>query len=70
MRSSILATRVQKGILGTFFFDKNGDITPSPITILRVKAGGEGMSRATADFADGASVERIITPPAQLVRDE
>ena len=70
VRRNMLAARVQKGILGTFRFDKNGDITPSPITILRVQAGGEGMSRATADFADGANVDRIITPPAQLVRNE
>jgi len=70
VRRSLLAARVDKGILGTFRFDKNGDITPSPITILRVGAGGEGLSRATVDFADGASVDRIITPPAQLVRDE
>ncbi len=70
VRKNLLAARVENGILGTFGFDENGDVEPSSITILRVKTGGEGMSRAAADFADGAVVDRVLTPPARLVDGE
>jgi branched-chain amino acid transport system substrate-binding protein len=64
----LLATQVEDGILGNVRFDANGDVVPSPITILRVKRGGRGMSPSTTDWADGATVERVITPPPRLVR--
>ncbi len=67
--SRLLATRAQDGILGDLRFDQNGDIVPSPITIVRVKPGGEGMSRNATDFADGAIVQTVITPPTPLVRE-
>ncbi len=39
-RASVLrelqATRVRGGILGTFRFDRNGDITPAKLAVLRV----------------------------------
>jgi DNA-binding SARP family transcriptional activator/ABC-type branched-subunit amino acid transport system substrate-binding protein len=64
----LLATQVEDGILGDVRFDGNGDVVPSPITILRVKRGGQGMSPSTTDWADGAIVERVITPPPRLVQ--
>ena len=64
----LLATQAKDGILGDLSFDQNGDVIPSAITILQVKRGGEGMSRNATDFADGATVERVITPPTKLVR--
>jgi DNA-binding SARP family transcriptional activator/ABC-type branched-subunit amino acid transport system substrate-binding protein/streptogramin lyase len=64
----LLASRAKNGILGDIRFDQSGDVMPSAITILRVARGGEGMSRAATDFADGAVVERVITPPTHLVR--
>ena len=64
----LLATRARNGILGDIRFDQNGDVVPSAITILRVERGGEGMSRDATDLADGAVVERVITPPTHLVR--
>ncbi|MCY7302428.1 MAG: branched-chain amino acid ABC transporter substrate-binding protein, partial [Thermoleophilia bacterium] len=70
VRRNLLKARVENGILGSFGFDENGDVEPSSITILRVRAGGEGMSPGTPDFADGAIVDRVLTPPARLVRDD
>ncbi len=64
----LLATQTRNGILGDIRFDQNGDVMPSAITILRVEQGGAGMSRDATDFADGATVERVITPPTHLVR--
>ena len=64
----LFATQVEDGILGDVRFDGNGDVVPSPITILRVKRGGQGMSPTTTDWADGATVERVITPPPRLVQ--
>ena len=69
VRKKLLAARVENGILGSFGFDRNGDAKPSSITILRVRAGGEGMSRGAPDFADGTVVDRVLTPPARLLRD-
>ncbi|MBA2331947.1 MAG: ABC transporter substrate-binding protein [Actinobacteria bacterium] len=70
VRKNLLETRVENGILGSFGFDENGDVEPGSITILRVRAGGEGMFRGTPDFADGAIVDRVLTPPARLVRGD
>ena len=46
----LFATRVERGLLGSFGFDENGDITESPITILRV-AGGARRRRFSASRA-------------------
>ena len=64
----LLGTQARNGLFGDLRFDREGDIVPSAITILRVKEGGEGMSLRAADFADGAEVDRVITPPTHLVR--
>jgi hypothetical protein len=52
---------VKGGLLGSFAFDVNGDITESPVTILR--AGGGPGSRI-----EGATVARVLRPQASLVR--
>lgn len=46
-------------------FDPNGDVVSSAITILRVRQGGEGMSRDATEFADGVAVDRATSPPTQ-----
>jgi branched-chain amino acid transport system substrate-binding protein len=67
-RASVLdelfRTRVRDGLLGDFEFDERGDITESPITILRV-AGGGTSSRIMS--VEGGVVERVSRPPAALV---
>jgi hypothetical protein len=55
---------VPDGILGAFRFDENGDTTLNAITILRVGRGRPGVSKRDVDFAEGVTVERVITPPS------
>ena len=43
--SHVLADRVNRGILGTFRFDLNGDMSPGPVTIYRVKHGRQTINR-------------------------
>ncbi len=61
----LLAVRPRRGIIGGFSLDANGDITPSPITIVRARRGG-GID--VVESIDGASVEAVIRPPAKLSR--
>jgi branched-chain amino acid transport system substrate-binding protein len=63
-RASVLeelfASDVRNGLLGTFRFNANGDITESPITILRVSA-----SRPRS--AEGGAIHRVVRPSPTLV---
>jgi branched-chain amino acid transport system substrate-binding protein len=61
----LLATRVRNGLLGTFAFDGNGDITESPVTILRVERQG---TSATIQNVEGGTVVRVMRPGSRLVR--
>lgn len=68
-RASVVAalrrTRVRHGLLGSFGFDRRGDSTVAPITIVRARhAGGSRTVLST----DGATVERIIDARPRLVR--
>ena len=67
-RASVLeelfATRVEDGLLGSFAFDANGDITESPVTIMRV-ARGEGSN--TIASVEGGVIERVVRPSPRLV---
>jgi len=57
---ALFATRVRGGLLGDFAFERSGDITESPVTVLRVTDGGDGP-------VEGGTVERVVRPPARLV---
>jgi branched-chain amino acid transport system substrate-binding protein len=67
-RESILEelfrTRVRDGLLGDFSFDRNGDVTESPVTILRVGSGGTGNQIMNVD---GGEIERVVRPSSDLV---
>ena len=67
-RASILrelfATDVRGGLLGDFKFDARGDITESPVTVLRVTGRG-GATRIQS--AEGGEVVEVLRPPARLV---
>jgi branched-chain amino acid transport system substrate-binding protein len=67
-RASVLTelfdTHVRNGLLGTFAFDANGDITESPITIVRVAHGG-GKNRPLS--VEGGVVDRVVRPSPHLV---
>ena len=67
-RASVLdelfRTRVRDGLLGDFTFDRRGDITESPITILRLT--NPGSSRTILSM-EGGVVERVARPSVSLV---
>jgi ABC-type branched-subunit amino acid transport system substrate-binding protein/streptogramin lyase len=68
-RASVLqelqATRVTDGILGSFRFDRYGDITPAKITVLRI-TGHTPPSLRLPSYFEGAVVDRVLTVPASL----
>jgi branched-chain amino acid transport system substrate-binding protein len=61
----LLASRPRRSILGPFEFDANGDIVPSPITVVRAQRGGGSKA---IESIDGARVQRVVRPPASLMR--
>jgi DNA-binding SARP family transcriptional activator/ABC-type branched-subunit amino acid transport system substrate-binding protein/DNA-binding beta-propeller fold protein YncE len=68
-RASVLRamkrTRVRQGILGTFRFDRNGDITPARVTVFRM-ASGAPEGTALGDIYTGAAVDRVLFIPTAL----
>jgi ABC-type branched-subunit amino acid transport system substrate-binding protein len=56
--------RVENGLLGSFSFDRNGDITESPVTIFEVRRGGKST---TIQSIEGGTVVRVARPSAKLV---
>jgi hypothetical protein len=55
---------VKSGLLGSFGFDGNGDITESPVTIMRVARKGK---KNTIQSVEGGVVERVARPSPSLV---
>lgn len=60
----LFRTRVRGGLLGDFSFDRRGDISESPVTIMRVTRGGSSRQIASVE---GGEVERVSRPRAALV---
>jgi branched-chain amino acid transport system substrate-binding protein len=61
----LFKSTVRNGILGSFRFTHDGDMTPTPITIYRVVGGHRPNSTYERDFA-GAVIDRVITTPTSL----
>jgi YVTN family beta-propeller protein len=68
-RASVLkelrAAEVKNGLLGSFNFNRNGDITPATVIIIRITGStppGSGLDRDL----QGAVVDRIVKIPASL----
>jgi ABC-type branched-subunit amino acid transport system substrate-binding protein/DNA-binding beta-propeller fold protein YncE len=59
------ASRVRDGILGTFRFDGNGDITPAKLTVLRVTGRSATDERLPAVY-EGATIDRVLEVPTSL----
>ena len=57
--------KVEDGILGTFSFDKNGDMTPAAISVFRLT--GKKKDADAPDFYGGANFDRVVRVPAELV---
>lgn len=56
--------RVRDGLLGSFAFDENGDVTEAPVTILRVVRRGASNRVGSVE---GGIVERVLRPSPRLV---
>jgi YVTN family beta-propeller protein len=69
-RASVLeelrASEVENGLLGSFRFDRNGDITTGVVSILRVTGSTPPGAGLSSGF-QGAVVDRVIKVPASLV---
>jgi branched-chain amino acid transport system substrate-binding protein len=63
----LFASKVGGGILGSFAFTHDGDMTPTPFTIFRVVGGNRPSTTDISDFT-GAVVERVVDVPIGLVR--
>ena len=63
----LFATKVGDGILGSFAFTHDGDMTPTPVTIFHVVGGNRPTTTYLADYK-GAVVDRIVEIPAGLAR--
>ena len=61
----LLGTEPRRGILGSYRLDANGDVDPSPITIVRARRGGGSDA---IESTDGATYVRVIRPAPALVR--
>jgi DNA-binding SARP family transcriptional activator/ABC-type branched-subunit amino acid transport system substrate-binding protein len=59
--------RIENGILGSFGFTPEGDVSPAPITIVRVVADARKQSTLAPDF-NGAVFDRVLWVPMSLRR--
>jgi branched-chain amino acid transport system substrate-binding protein len=70
-RASVLdelkATRVSDGLLGSFRFDRNGDITPATVPILRITGATPPEAGLPASY-QGAVLDREVEVPRRLMR--
>ena len=70
-RASVLeelkASRVKDGLLGSFHFDRNGDVTPATVPILRITGSTPPGARLPSTF-QGAVVDRVVEIPRRLIR--
>ena len=60
----LFRTRVEDGLLGSFEFDANGDVSESPVTIVQVRRGG---SENAVQSVEGAPVVRVVRASPRLV---
>jgi ABC-type branched-subunit amino acid transport system substrate-binding protein len=70
-RKSVLeklkASRVKNGILGSFQFDRNGDLTPAKLVIIRI-TGSTPPSSRIPESMQGAVLDRVVEIPRRLIR--
>ena len=65
MLAKLRASDVKNGILGSFRFDRNGDITTASIPILRITGATPPSTPLPSDF-QGAVVDTVVKLPASL----
>ena len=59
--------KLRNGLLGSFGFDANGDITESPATIVRVMRAGTSNKILSVQ---GGTIARVERPSPRLVAPE
>jgi branched-chain amino acid transport system substrate-binding protein len=68
-RASVLrelhATRIKDGLLGSFGFDRYGDMTPGKVAILRITGATPPNLQLPAEY-QGAVIDQMMTVPAEL----
>jgi ABC-type branched-subunit amino acid transport system substrate-binding protein len=69
-RASVLEelkeSRVKHGLLGSFRFDQNGDLTPATVPILRI-TGSTPPQAGLPSNVQGAVIDRVVEIPRRLV---
>jgi branched-chain amino acid transport system substrate-binding protein len=60
-------SRVKDGLLGSFRFDRNGDISPASVPILRV-TGSTPPGAGLPSMFQGAVLDRVVEIPPRLLR--
>lgn len=60
----LFRTRVENGLLGSFEFDSNGDVSESPVTIVQVQRPGSDVA---VQSVEGAPVVRVVRASPRLV---
>jgi branched-chain amino acid transport system substrate-binding protein len=61
--------QMKNGVLGSFRFDANGDITPAAFTALRL-TGGRNRGAGLPEGFEGSVVDRIVRVPAELAHPQ
>ena len=61
----LFATNVEDGILGSFTFDANGDVSLNPVSIYRVEESGGSNELMSVE---GGTLVDVVTPDRSLVR--
>ena len=68
-RASVLqqirATQVKDGMLGSFSFDRHGDMTPPKVPVFRVTGSTPPSVRVPSE-QEGSVIDRVVTIPAGL----
>ncbi|MGH3133761.1 MAG: ABC transporter substrate-binding protein, partial [Gaiellaceae bacterium] len=68
-RASVLrelrASRVKGGVLGSFRFDRNGDVTPTTVAVYRITGKVRRDAKLLSGF-EGAIVEHVLKVPESL----
>jgi DNA-binding SARP family transcriptional activator/ABC-type branched-subunit amino acid transport system substrate-binding protein/streptogramin lyase len=60
----LIATQLKDSIIGPLRFDRNGDLTASPVTIMRVRRR-DGVSGV--QFFEGAAIDRVLVAPRHAI---
>jgi hypothetical protein len=58
---------VEDGLLGSFRFDRNGDVSPATVPIVRI-TGSSPPQASLPSHLQGAVLDRVVEIPRRLIR--